>query len=122
MAIVLRTEKGEPLTNEELDNNFVELRDNKVDKALLTNNNTIFVKNNAGELVAVQVATGRILGRLPGGEIKGLTQAEILSHFEFGGGGTGVDGKTVLNGNENPTEGDGGDGDFYINKTTWQIF
>ena len=38
-----------------------------------------------------------------------------------GGGGTGADGKTVLNGTVDPTT-EGVDGDFYINTTSYQIF
>ncbi len=37
-------------------------------------------------------------------------------------GGSGVNGKSVLNGNTNPTSGIGTDGDFYINTSTNQIF
>lgn len=37
-------------------------------------------------------------------------------------GGSGADGKTVLNGTTNPTNGIGADGDFYINTTTYEIF
>lgn len=37
-------------------------------------------------------------------------------------GAAGADGKTILNGTSDPTNGTGTNGDFYINTTSWEIF
>ncbi|MEQ9251183.1 MAG: tail fiber domain-containing protein [Cytophagales bacterium] len=58
------------------------------------------------------------------------TTAQAFRYFDgtywtlvgTGAGGAGTDGKTVLNGTINPTPGDGVDGDFFINTTTYNIF
>ena len=57
MAITLRSEKGSPLLNNEVDGNFIELRDEKISR-----DGTIAM---TGKLVAVQPSTTRANIRLP---------------------------------------------------------
>ena len=76
MAITLRTIKGSKLTHEELDQNFIDLRDQKLNISALSQNSSFLIKDSAGELANVPVAASRIVGRLASGEVKALTIAE----------------------------------------------
>lgn len=77
MAKVYRLVKGTPLTHAEMDNNIQELDDLKMDKTVLTANNTVLVKDNSGDLVALEITAETILGRKSTGEIVALTKAEV---------------------------------------------
>jgi len=75
--IVLRSIKGTPLTEAELDGNFTHLEDNKLNKSLLATNNSVFVKDNAGTLAEVAVAASQFLGRKATGGIVSMTVGEV---------------------------------------------
>jgi hypothetical protein len=62
----------------------------------------------------------KISGGTPGVGKVLTSDANGLASWQTGG--SGVNGKSVLNGNANPTSGIGTDGDFYINTSTNQIF
>jgi len=84
-TIITRASKGSALSHAEMDANLNNLNADKVEKSLLVTNNSIYVKNNSGVLVEVVVATDRILGRLSGGEIVGLTVAQIKTLITYTG-------------------------------------
>lgn len=78
MAIVLRLVKGSKLTHVELDGNFTFLLNEMLSKSGLANNQ-VYVKDGAGLITPITISEEQILGRLAGGEIKGLTKYEITS-------------------------------------------
>jgi hypothetical protein len=77
MAITLRTVKGSKLTHAELDQNFVDLDNNKINKSTLTGNNKMLVSTSAGELDDITVPASRLVGRLASGGIAALTVAQV---------------------------------------------
>jgi hypothetical protein len=81
--IVLRSIKGSPLTEAELDGNFTHLEDNKLNKSLLATNNAVFVKDNAGTLAEVAVDASEFLGRKATGGIVSLTVAEVKTILDM---------------------------------------
>lgn len=83
-TIVLRIEKGSPLTIEEMDNNFNNLNEQKLEGSIFSENNSILIRDNSGNLVPVVIAEGEILGRLTGEGIKGLSVSELKSLLEIG--------------------------------------
>lgn len=77
MAIVYRSEKGEPLTNAEIDGNFAHLDDRKLEKNVLSENSAMILRDSAGELTHIAIPVSRLVGRLGSGEVKALTAAEV---------------------------------------------
>jgi hypothetical protein len=77
MALTYRSVKGSGLTNEEIDNNFAHLDENKLEASVLNENNAVLVRDNGGNITKIAVAPSRIVGRLASGEIKALTVAEL---------------------------------------------
>lgn len=83
-TIVLRLVKGSALTIEELDNNFNNLNQQKLEASIFSGNNTVLIRDNSGNLIPVVIAEGEILGRLTGEEIKGLSAEELKGLLEIG--------------------------------------
>lgn len=79
MAIVTRTGKGSALTHAEVDNNFTELDNGKMNKSQLGSNSSVAIKDSGGNLGSAVVGEDTLVGRLSGGEILGLTVAQVLS-------------------------------------------
>lgn len=77
-TIILQSEKGEKLTAAEVDQNFVNLNEGKMETSTFGSANTILIKNNSGEFAAITVAASRIIGRKASGEIVAMTVAELL--------------------------------------------
>lgn len=77
MALVFRDVKGEDLTPDEVDDNFRDLDDRKLNAALLGSNSALIIKDKDGNITIVSIAEDRIMGRLAGGNIAGLTAAQI---------------------------------------------
>ena len=75
MAIVLRLIKGSKLTHAELDGNFTHILNETLSKSGLSNNQ-VYIKNSSGVLTPISIGEDEVLGRLSGGEIKGLSVAE----------------------------------------------
>ncbi|MBI1228223.1 MAG: hypothetical protein GC192_23520 [Bacteroidetes bacterium] len=76
-TLTLRAVKGEELTHNELDQNFSNLNTDKLEKSLFGSNHVVLIKNGSGEVVEVVVSEQQVLGRLTGGQIKGLTTTEL---------------------------------------------
>lgn len=83
MPIILRTVKGEPLTNAEIDGNFAYLDDIKLEASVLNENNAMLVRDNGGNITKIVVPLSRIVGRLASGEIKALTVNEVKGLLEI---------------------------------------
>lgn len=83
MAITYRNTKGSDLTPTEVDNNFLTLDQNKLDKSVLANNNTLLIRDASGNLVELQVDFSRIVGRLTTGEIVALTKSQLKGLLEI---------------------------------------
>lgn len=76
MAITKRLVKGSKLTHAELDANFTDLDNNKLNKSSYAANNTMVIKDSSGNIVSVAVPVNSFLGRIATGEIKAMTVAE----------------------------------------------
>ena len=76
-AITLREVKGSKLTHNEMDDNFNNLNEDKLEKSLYATNNPILIRNNSGDIVEVEVDPSTIVGRKATGEIVALTVAEL---------------------------------------------
>lgn len=83
MAITYRNIKGSDLTPAEVDNNFLTLDQDKLNKSVLANNNTLLIKDASGNLVELQVDFSRIVGRLATGEIIALTKVQLKGLLEI---------------------------------------
>src|SRR5690606_41293877 len=76
-TIVLRTVKGSKLTTEEVDANFGNLNNAKLETSAYNNNNTLLIRDKDGNISSVVVDEIRIVGRLTDGNIAGLTIAQV---------------------------------------------
>lgn len=75
--IVLRTSKGSALTHEEVDSNFHNLNEAKLEGGIFATNNSLLIRDKDGNLVAAVINELRVVGRLTDGNIKGLTMTEL---------------------------------------------
>lgn len=76
-AITTRAAKGAALSHAEMDANLENLNNAKLEADSYSANNTLLIRDKDGNLIAQTIAEGSILGRLVGGNIKGMTPAEL---------------------------------------------
>lgn len=81
-AITTRAGKGSALTHNEVDANFTNLNNDKLEGTLITNN-SFLARTNGGVLAAVTVAVDTLVGRLTGGEIAPLPTAQVKTLLAY---------------------------------------
>lgn len=77
--ITLRAVKGSELTHPEADANFNNLNNDKLEIAAYSSNSSVVIRDSGGNIIAVQVPEGFIIGRKTGGQIGPLTAAEVAA-------------------------------------------
>jgi hypothetical protein len=65
------------------DNKFVVLEEGKLDAGILQNNNSLVIRNTAGEFAEATIAISELVGRKATGDIEGLSVAEVLGVLGF---------------------------------------
>lgn len=76
-AITTRAAKGSKLTQAEVDANFSNLNSAKLEGTEYAANNTILFRDKDGNLTYAVISEIQVVGRLTGGNVKGLSIAEL---------------------------------------------